>query len=122
MIHWHIFYNIGCTELILMIKVSHDYNYSLNGSSICLKLSLHYLYCIVLYCIVLYCITVQNSTSCRECEAQEKQKITHMQNLASQFTKLYEAIDCLDFSKFVSVTVSGGKLFHNFNADGKKGV
>ena len=30
------------------------------------------------------------------------------------------AINCSNFSKVVSVTVSGGKLFHNFIADGKK--
>jgi len=49
---------------------------------------------------MLHCITVQNSTrECEHssleylwCEAQEKQKITHMQNLASQFTKLYDQL------------------------------
>ena len=57
---------------------------------------------------------MQNST--KECEAQEKQKITRMQNLASQFTK-----NRLNFSKFVSVaSCVWGKLFHNFIADGKK--
>ena len=29
-------------------------------------------------------------------------------------------INCLNFSKLVSVTVSKGKLFHDFIADGKK--
>jgi len=29
-------------------------------------------------------------------------------------------INHLNFSKFVSVSVSGGKLFHNFIADGKR--
>ena len=65
--------------------------------------------------IALYCIAVQNST--RECEALEKQKIAHIQNLASQFTKLYEVNQLFEF---FSVTVSGGKLFHNFTADRKK--
>jgi len=45
------------------------------------------------YCIT--CITMQNST--RECKAQEKQKITHMQNLASRFTKLYEVYQLFEF-------------------------
>ena len=61
---------------------------------------------------------MQNST--RECEAQEKQKITHMQNLASQLQNYIKLINCLNFSKIASITVPGGKLFHYFIADGKK--
>ena len=52
---------------------------------------------------VLYCISVQNST--REYEAQEKQKITQMLVNLQNYMKL---INCLNFSKLVSVTVSGG--------------
>ena len=64
------------------------------------------MYCIVLYCIVLYCAELHPAGSVRH--RKKTKKITHMQNL---FTKL---INCLNFSKFVSVTVSRGKLFHNF--------
>ena len=61
---------------------------------------------------------MQNST--RECEVQEKQKITHLQIYIVDLQNYMKLFDCLNFSKFVSVTVSGGKLFHNFIADGKK--